>query len=92
MYINLLKVKQEQPSLILNTELQGLQQDAISLLKKLIATPSFSKEEDITADIIEDFLESKKIKTQRHLQFLLLWSYDSPMESLIRSLLIFPVG
>jgi acetylornithine deacetylase len=67
MYINLLKVKQEQPSLILNTELQGLQQDAISLLKKLIATPSFSKEEDITADIIEDFLESKKIKTQRHL-------------------------
>ena len=60
-------MKQEQPSLISNAELSTLQRDAISLLKKLIATPSFSKEEDITADIIEDFLEAKKVKTQRHL-------------------------
>ena len=60
-------MKQEQLSSINNAELSILQRDAIGLLKKLIATPSFSKEEDITADIIEDFLESKKVKTQRHL-------------------------
>lgn len=44
-----------------------LYQDAVSLLKKLIATPSFSKEEQITADIIERFLESKGIRTKTHL-------------------------
>ena len=33
-----------------------LQTDAISLLKQLIATPSFSKEEQNTADILEQFL------------------------------------
>lgn len=60
-------MKQEQQLLINKSELLTLQQDAINLLKKLIATPSFSKEEDITADIIEDFLESKKVKTNRHL-------------------------
>ena len=37
------------------------------LLKKLIAIPSFSKEENITAGTIEIFLQSKNIKTQRHL-------------------------
>jgi acetylornithine deacetylase len=40
-----------------------LYQDAISLLKQLIATPSFSKEEDNTADILEQFLESKGVHT-----------------------------
>jgi len=40
-----------------NTNLHILQEDAISLLKQLIATPSFSKEEDKTADILRSFLE-----------------------------------
>lgn len=40
-----------------------LHQDAVYLLKQLIATPSFSKEEDNTADIIEQFLESKRVHT-----------------------------
>ncbi|MES1217544.1 MAG: M20 family metallo-hydrolase [Bacteroidota bacterium] len=44
-----------------------LQQDAIGLLKKLIATPSFSKEEDKTAAIINEFLLSKDVKTNVHL-------------------------
>ncbi len=44
-----------------------LQQDAIGLLKKLIATPSFSKEEQNTADIIDQFLGSKGVKTKIHL-------------------------
>lgn len=41
--------------------------DAIDLLKRLIATPSFSKEEDKTADIIQEFLEGKGVKTNRYL-------------------------
>lgn len=42
-------------------------EEAISLLKKLIATPSFSKEEPKTASVIEKFLQSKNIKTERFL-------------------------
>lgn len=38
---------------------------AIELLKKLIATPSLSKEEDDTAEVIVDFLESNGVPTQR---------------------------
>jgi len=40
-----------------NTNLHTLQQSAIELLKQLITTPSFSKEEDKTADILKAFLE-----------------------------------
>jgi len=40
---------------------------ALELLKVLISTPSFSKEENQTADIIADFLKSKKLKVNRHL-------------------------
>ena len=40
-----------------NTNLHTLQQSAIELLKQLISTPSFSKEEDKTADILRSFLE-----------------------------------
>ena len=44
-----------------------LQDKAIDLLKKLIATPSFSKEEDNTADLIEQFLENNGVRTKTHL-------------------------
>src|SRR5687768_14993465 len=50
-----------------NEDLHILQNDAIDLLKKLIATPSFSKEEDKTADSIEQFLSSKNVSTERFL-------------------------
>jgi acetylornithine deacetylase len=46
---------------------EQLHQDAINLLKKLIATPSFSKEEENTAAIIENFLHDRGCKTHRHL-------------------------
>jgi len=36
--------------------------DAIGLLKQLIATPSFSKEENETAGLLEKFLQQKDIK------------------------------
>jgi acetylornithine deacetylase len=50
-----------------NDQVTILQTDALTLLKQLIATPSFSKEEDNTADIIEEFLERKGVKTRVHL-------------------------
>lgn len=40
-------------------------QDAVELLQKLIATPSFSKEEDKTATIIEQFFSKKNIPSNR---------------------------
>jgi acetylornithine deacetylase len=42
-------------------------EEAIDLLKKLIATPSFSKEEKDTAEIIESFLKSKGVVAYRHI-------------------------
>jgi acetylornithine deacetylase len=39
--------------------------DAVSLLKRLIAEPSISKEEEKTAEIIAGYLESKGIAAQR---------------------------
>lgn len=43
----------------------ALFEDALDLLKKLIETPSLSKEENKTADIIQIFLEKKGIPTHR---------------------------
>ncbi len=47
----------------MNTEV--LYKDAVELLIQLIATPSFSKEEDKTAAIIEQFFAASKISTNR---------------------------
>jgi acetylornithine deacetylase len=44
---------------------EQLFQDAVALLKELIAIPSFSKEEDRTADAIERFLLSQGVTTER---------------------------
>lgn len=51
----------------MNNDLDILQLDAIGLLKQLIATPSFSKEEQNTADIIEQFLSRHGVKTNVYL-------------------------
>src|SRR5690242_2330826 len=58
---------QEQLSLMNKSNLSCLQDGAIELLKKLIATPSFSKEEDHTAVIIENFFQANSIPAERHL-------------------------
>lgn len=50
-----------------NERIYELQNDAVELLKQLIATPSFSKEEDGTAKIICSFLEGKGVKVNRDL-------------------------
>lgn len=46
-------------------DLHILQRSSTDLLKKLIAIPSFSKEEDKTADLIEQFLQSKNVPAER---------------------------
>ncbi len=48
-----------------NEDLNILQSDAIDLLKELIAIPSFSKEEDKTASVIAEFLQSKDVSIER---------------------------
>lgn len=44
-----------------------LQANAIDLLKQLIATPSFSKEEDNSSALIKSFLETHKVKAEQNL-------------------------
>jgi len=43
-----------------------LQANAIGLLKQLIATPSFSKEEDNSSALIKSFLETNEVKTEQY--------------------------
>jgi acetylornithine deacetylase len=56
---------QEQVSYMNNSSIGGLIEEAIVLLKELIATPSFSKEEDQTAGIISRYLANKGVATSR---------------------------
>ena len=51
----------------MNENLSEIQAKAISLLKELIAIPSFSKEENKTASCIEIFLQSFNITSEKHL-------------------------
>jgi len=49
----------------MNSHIETLTTDAIELLKQLIATPSFSKEENDTAEIICAFFEARNIPFAR---------------------------
>lgn len=58
----------KQISLALKYNLKPMEQlknEVIALLQQLIAISSFSKEEDKTADLIEQFFKKKEIKTNR---------------------------
>ncbi len=46
-------------------KIEELYNEALQLLQQLISIPSFSREENNTAGAIEDFLQSKNIKTNR---------------------------
>lgn len=54
--------------------IEQLQKDSLGLLKQLISIQSFSKEEDKTADAIEQFLQQRDIKTFRKLNN--IWAYN----------------
>ena len=49
----------------MSNDLHILQDDAIQLLKELIEIPSFSKEEDKTAALIETFLKTRGVEVRR---------------------------
>jgi acetylornithine deacetylase len=58
---------QEQNSLQDKHKIEQLTNDSIELLKQLIAIPSFSKEENLTADLLQRFLKSKGVTPFRML-------------------------
>lgn len=58
---------QEQSSLQDKQKIEQLTNDSIELLKQLIAIPSFSKEENLTADLLQRFLKSKGVTPFRML-------------------------
>lgn len=65
---------------------ETLYEAAIELLKKLIATPSFSKEEDKTASIIEDFFRSYNVPTKRYLNN--VWAVNQHFDAAKPTLLL----
>ncbi|MCL4160482.1 UNVERIFIED_CONTAM: hypothetical protein GTU68_047100, partial [Idotea baltica] len=46
-------------------QIESYTSDAVALLSQLVSTPSFSKEENLTADIIEQYLKKAQINTVR---------------------------
>ena len=59
--------------------IEQLQNDSLALLKQLIAIQSFSKEEDKTADQIEQFLQQRNIPTHRKLNN--IWAYNKHFDA-----------
>jgi acetylornithine deacetylase len=49
----------------MNEMIHILTRDALSLLKELVAIPSFSKEEDQAASLLESFFMKRKVRVQR---------------------------
>jgi len=66
--------------------IEDLYFDAVNLLKELIAIPSFSKEEDLTADCLEEFFSKKNIKTNRYLNN--VWSTNKYFDKDKKTLLL----
>lgn len=67
-------------------EIQPLYNDAVKLLKKLIAMPSFSREEDKTAGIIEEFLKEKNIPVNRSLNN--VWCVNKHFDHIKQTILL----
>ncbi|WP_423147587.1 M20 family metallo-hydrolase [Rubrolithibacter danxiaensis] len=59
--------------------IEKLTEDSIGLLKKLISTPSFSREENQTAQIIELFLKQRGIRTYTKLNN--IWAYNKHFDA-----------
>lgn len=56
-----------EPGSFMNNDLTILQNKSVELLKRLIATPSFSKQEDNSSALIRQFLEENGVTVQQHL-------------------------
>lgn len=59
---------------MLMTEINTLHQQAVALLQQLIGIPSFSREENKTADIIESFLNQQGVSTNRKINNIWAWN------------------
>lgn len=70
----------------MSNELNILQQEAIKLLKELIATPSFSREEDNSSALIKTFLEKNNVKTEQYLYN--IWARNKYFDSSKPSILL----
>jgi acetylornithine deacetylase len=66
--------------------IEQLQKDSLELLKRLISISSFSKEEEGTAVVIEQFLQDKGIKTHRKLNN--IWAYNQYFDASKPTLLL----
>jgi acetylornithine deacetylase len=66
--------------------IEQLQKDSFELLKKLISIQSFSKEEDKTAEAIEQFLQERDIKTHRKLNN--IWAFNKHFDATKPTLLL----
>jgi acetylornithine deacetylase len=60
--------------------------DVLGLLKQLIAIPSFSREEDITAATIAGFLEAKGVQVYRKLNN--VWAFNKHYDATLPTLLL----
>ena len=69
-----------------NESIHSLQEAAISLLKKLIATPSFSREEDKTSEVLENFFKEKNIPVKKYLYN--VWAVNKHFDSSKPTLLL----
>jgi acetylornithine deacetylase len=56
------------------TDVNTFYQQAVELLQQLISIPSFSREEAKTADLLEQFLQSKGVKTHRKKNNIWAWN------------------
>lgn len=68
------------------SSIKQLQADAFQLLQQLIETPSFSKEEDKTAILLENFLLDKGIPVNRHLNN--VWAINKQFDASKPSILL----
>ena len=66
--------------------LENLKFEAIDLLKALISTPSLSKMEDKTADLIQAFFEGKGIKSHRKGNN--IWAFNRHFDPSLPTLLL----
>ncbi|HEY5328040.1 MAG TPA: M20/M25/M40 family metallo-hydrolase, partial [Mucilaginibacter sp.] len=55
-------------------DLKTLHQQAVDLLQQLIAIPSFSREEGLTANLIERFLQGMGVETHRKINNIWAWN------------------
>jgi acetylornithine deacetylase len=56
------------------SETETLYAQALTLLQQLISIPSFSREESVTGDLIEQYLQLKGVKTHRKMNNIWAWN------------------